>query len=219
MHAGAGPTAAEIVKKSSEIEGGDDSISRLSFRFKKSDGTERKLVYTMAWKEYGGREGVNDKVIFFSESSERHSHHDQNDDFAHSVLTEVDLAPRKPDLDEHTLLKDEVFNGHDDFVVESVPKSVSRDYPYQKTRRWITRDNFLPERIDYYDPTGLLIKRQTITWKRIGKDWVWKQVVGENLITDERTVLDITDIKLNSGLKDEVFSARTMRLGKDSIVP
>jgi hypothetical protein len=255
VHAGAGPTAAEIVKKSSEIEGGDDSISRLSFRFKKSDGTERKLVYTMAWKEYGGREGVNDKVIFFSEyppddrgksfmiwmyahkrpdewmylpelrmvrkvtPSERHSHHDQNDDFAHSVLTEVDLAPRKPDLDEHTLLKDEVFNGHDDFVVESVPKGVSRDYPYQKTRRWITRDNFLPERIDYYDPTGLLIKRQTITWKRIGKDWVWKQVVGENLITDERTVLDITDIKLNSGLKDEVFSARTMRLGKDSIVP
>lgn len=255
LPAGAGPSAAEIVKKSSEIEGGDDSIARLSFRFKKPNGMERKLVYTMVWKEYGGRGGVDDKVIFFNEyppddrgksfmvwmyetkrpdewmylpelrmvrkvtPSQHHNHHDQDDDFAHSVLTQVDLAPREPDLDKHTLLKDDVVNGHDDFVVESVPKNVSQDYPYQKTRRWITRDNFLPERIDYYDPTGHLIKRQTIAWKRIGKDWVWKQVVGENLITDERTVLDITDIKLNSGLKDEVFSARTMRLGKDSIVP
>ena len=255
LNAEAGPSAAEIVKKAYDIVGGDDSISRLSFSFKKSNGTERRLVYTMVWKEFSGRDDVDDKVIFFSEyppddrgksfmiwvydnkradewmylpelrmvrkvtPSEHHSHHDKNDDFAHSVLTQVDLVPRNPDLDKQTLLEDEMLNGHDDFVVESVPKRASQDYPYQKTRRWITRDNFLPERIDYYDSTGVLIKRQTIAWQQIGKDWVWKRVMGENLITDERTVLDITDIKLNSGLKDEVFSARTMRLGKDSIVP
>ena len=245
--------ATEIVKKSNNVEGGDDSISRLSFTFKSPDKADKKLIYTMVWKEYAGHDDVDDKAIFFSEyppddkdksfmvwvydnkkndewmylpelrmvrkvtPSEHHGHHDQEDDFSHSVLTQVDLVPREPDLDKHIRLKDDELAGHPDFVIESVPKHASDDYPYQKTRRWITQDNFLPERIDYYSPAGALIKRQTIKWQKIGTAWVWEQVVGENLITNEKTVLDISDIKLNSGLQDEVFSARTMRLGIDSI--
>ena len=253
LSAVAEPTATEIVNKSSEIEGGDDSMSRLSFTISRPDGADRKLIYTMVWKEYAGRDDVDDKVIFFSEyppddkgksfmvwvydnkkndewmylpelrmvrkvtPSAHHGHHDQEDDFAHSVLTQVDLVPREPDLDTHTRLKDEELAGHLDFVIESVPKHAGDDYPYQKTRRWITQDNFLPERIDYYSPAGALIKRQTLKWQKIGTAWAWEQVVGENLITKEQTVLDISAIKLNSGLQDDIFSARTMRLGIDSI--
>ncbi len=253
MDASAGLSAAEIVNKADAVEGGDDSISRLNFTFKNPGKTERKLIYTMVWKEYAGHEHVDDKAIFFSEyppddkgksfmvwvydnkkadqwmylpelrmvrkvtHSDHHGHHDQEDDFARSVLTQVDLVPREPDLDHHTRLKDEEVDGRSDFVIESVPKHAGDDYPYQKTRRWITQDNFLPERIDYYSPAGALFKRQTIKWQKIGTAWVWERVVGENLITNDQTVLDISDIKLNSGLQDEVFSARTMRLGKDSI--
>lgn len=255
VHAAAALTAADIVKKSSEIEGGDDSISRLSFTFSSAEGAEKKLRYTMVWKDFAGRDDVDYKVIFFNEyppddkgksfmmwvyghkkadewmylpelrmvrkvtHSAHHGHHDEEDDFAHSVLTQVDLVPRKPDLDDHTLLEPEEMDGHPDFVVESVPKKASDEYPYQKTRRWITHDDFLPERIDYYGPAGAPIKRETIKWKKLGKAWVWQRVVGEDLVTKARTVLDISDIKLNSGLSDEVFSARTMRLGKDSIAP
>jgi Outer membrane lipoprotein-sorting protein len=249
-----GLTADEIMKKSNEVQGGHDSISRLSFNFQKTKGVDKKLVYTMVWKEYSGRNDVNDKMIFFSEyppadkgksfmiwiydnkkpdewmylpelrmvrkvtHSEHHGHHDEEDDFAHSVLTQVDLVPREPGADNHTLLKDDELEGHIDYVVESVPKVASKNYPYQKTRRWITQDNILPERIDYYGAEGGLVKRQTIKWKKIGNDWVWEQVVGEDLVTHERTVLDISDIKLNNGFKDETFSDRTMRLGKDSII-
>lgn len=247
-------TAAEIVDKANGIEGGDDSISRLSFTFHQPDGSEKKLIYTMVWKEYAGRNDVDDKVIFFSEyppddkgksfmvwvyenrkndewmylpelrmvrkvtHGEHHSHHDEEDDFAHSVLTQVDLVPREPGLDDHSLLEGEEINGHSDYVVESTPKQPSKNFPYQKTHRWISKDNFLPERIDYYGQSGTAIKRQTIKWEKIGDAWVWEQVVGEDLKTGERTVLDISDIQLNTGLKDDVFSARTMRLGRDSIV-
>ena len=148
---------------------------------------------------------------------ESHHHNDKEDDFARSVLTQVNLVPREPDLDDHILLKDEDLNGHSDYVVESTPKQDSKNFPYQKTRRWISKDNFLPERIDYYGKDGELEKRQTIKWKRIGEAWVWEQVVGVDLVTNDRTVLDITDVRLNTGLKDEIFSARSMRLGKDSI--
>lgn len=246
-------TGEEIVEKANAVEGGADSISRLSFSIYKPDGSEKKLIYTMVWKEYGGKDGVDDKVIFFSEyppddkgksfmswvyenkkndewmylpelrmvrkvtHGEAHRHHDAEDDFANSVLTQATLVPREPGLDKHARLKDEELDGHSDYVVESEPKQADQNYPYQKTRSWITKDSFLPERTDYFGKSGEAEKRQTTKWKRIGEAWVWQRVVGEDLKTHSRTVLDISDIRLNNGLKDEVFTARTMLLGKDSI--
>ena len=67
MSAGAELGAGDIVKKSDAVEGGDDSISRLSFTFKSTDKADRKLIYTMVWKEYAGHDDVDDKAIFFSE--------------------------------------------------------------------------------------------------------------------------------------------------------
>jgi hypothetical protein len=249
------PTAAEIVTKSYEINGGEDSISRLTFTFSKADGTEKKLVYTMAWKKYPSDNDVHDKVIFFSEyppddngksymiwvsanrekqddewmylpelrmvrkvtHNESHRHSDKEDDFAHSVLTQVNLVPRRPGLDNHSLIDEENVDGHSDYVIESVPKQASKSFPYQKIRRWITEKDFLCERIDYYGETGEVTIRQGIQWKKIGDAWVWQKVVGSNLQTNDRTELDISDIRVNNGFKDEVFTARSLRLGKDSI--
>ena len=247
-------TAPEIVTKARNVKGGDDTISRLTFTFHKPDGSEKKVVYTMAWKDYGGKDDVDHKVIFFNEyppddngksymiwiydnrqddewmylpelrmvrkvtHDESHHHNDKEDVFANSVLTQVNLLPRDPNLDDHKLLGEDEVNGHTDYVVESVPKQANKNFPYQKTRRWIAKDNFLTERIDYYDDTGNVLLRQTTKWKKIGDAWVWEQVVGVNPKNDARTVLDISDIRVNNGLKDEAFSARTMRLGEDSIM-
>lgn len=246
--------AAEIVAKAHDLEGGEDSISRLSFSLQRRDGSEKKLVYTMVWKEYEGKDDVDDKVIFFSEfppddkgksfmvwvyedktpdewmylpelrmvrkvtHSEGHRHNDEDDDYAHSVLSQVVLVPRDPGLDNHTLLGSEEIDGHSAYVVDSVPKQASKNYPYGKTRRWISKDNFLTERADFYGETGAVEKRLTTKWKRIGDAWVWEQVVGVDLRTKDRTVLDISDVRLNNNLDDEVFSARTLRLGKDSVL-
>ena len=247
-------SAAEIAAKVYNLEGGEDSISRLSFSLQRPDGSEKKLIYTMVWKEYEGKDDVDDKAIFFSEfppddkgksfmvwvydnkspdewmylpelrmvrkvtHSEGHRHHDEDDDYAHSVLTQVVLVPRDPGLDTHTLVGSEEIDGSSAYVVDSVPKQASKNYPYGKTRRWISKDNFLPERTDYYGESGAVEKHLTIKWKRIGDAWVWEQVVGVDLRTKDRTVLDISDIRLNNELEDEVFSARTMRLGKDSVM-
>ena len=252
----AGPTAEEIVGKAYAINGGDDSTSRLTFDLHKADGSERKLVYTMAWKKYPPGSDVSNKVIFFNEyppddkgksymiwvSADRqkqddewmylpelrmvrkithdqsHRHKDKEDDFARSILTQTNLVPRNPELDQHKLLHEEPLNGHNDYVVESVPKRVDKLYPYSKTRRWISKDNFLPERIDYYGENGKVELQQTFKWKNIGDAWVWEQVVAVSPSTGDKTVLDISDIRLNNHLSDEVFSSRSMRLGKDSLM-
>lgn len=61
------PSVEEIVKKSFEIYGGDDSISKLTFSFRQPDASERKLIYTMLWKDYKGKDGFTTKMIFFKE--------------------------------------------------------------------------------------------------------------------------------------------------------
>jgi hypothetical protein len=250
------PSAAEIVNRSNEVDGGNDSISRLTFTFHKANGSEKKLVYTMAWKKYSGASDIHDKVIFFSEyplydvgksymiwvsansekqddewmylpelrmvrkvtHDESHHHSDKEDDFAQSVLMQINLVPRKPDLDNHSLFGKDTVDGHDDYVVDSIPKQASKNFPYQKTRRWISVSDFLCERIDYYDGAGNPAMSQTIQWKKVGNAWVWERVVGTNLKSEDRTVLDISDIHINNNLTNEMFSARTMRLGKDILM-
>jgi outer membrane lipoprotein-sorting protein len=60
-------SAAEIVRKSSEIHGGNASISTLTFTFQEPNVRERELAYTMLWKDYKGQDGITTKMIFFKE--------------------------------------------------------------------------------------------------------------------------------------------------------
>jgi len=146
-----------------------------------------------------------------------HRHKDKEDEFARSLLTQVNLVPRDPTLDHHTLLEDETFEAHADFVVDSVPKQITKTFPYGKTRHWINQETFVPDRVNYYTADGHVVLVQTFKWQKVGDAWVWEQVVGAKPKSEERTVLDVSDIRINNQLSDEVFSSRSMRLGKDSL--
>lgn len=257
--AGAGPLSAaelsvdDIVTKAYQVDGGRDGVSRLSFTFNKPNLPEKKLVYTMVWKLYGGKDGVDIKLLFFSEfppddrgkgfmayiyddgrmndhwmylpelrmvrkmSHADHQHAHEDDDFAHSVLTGADLIPRRPGADHHELVGEEVVDGKAYYVITSVPKQPTADYLYSRTVRWISKDNFLTELIEYYRGDKLE-KNERIKWKQIDDHWVWERVVGELPKDGSRTVLDISDIRINLGLGDGVFSARSLRNGVEAVL-
>lgn len=130
-----------------------------------------------------------------------------------SDLRASDMNPRGAGLDEHSLLKEEVIGAKRYFVVESVPRDPDEDYPYSKIVRWISADDFLTDKIDYYDRDGRLLKKQTIAWKQIGDAWVWQKVVIANVQADTQTTLNLTDIQVNQGLKDSLFTERMMEQG------
>jgi len=60
-------------------------------------------------------------------------------------------------------------------------------------------------------------KQQEIKWERRGNAWVWSRVSGLQAKNGARTLLEISDIRVNLGLKDDVFSARSLRLGIESL--
>ncbi len=73
------------------------------------------------------------------------------------------------------------------------------------------------ERLDYYDEAGKLLKKQAISWKKVSGVWVWEKVVMTNVVKSSQTVLTFSDIRIGSGLSDNIFSERSMKAGLASI--
>lgn len=61
------PDAEAIITRAYELRRVDDQIATLTFTFSAPDKDEQRLVYTMVWKNMKGRDGYDDKTIFFTE--------------------------------------------------------------------------------------------------------------------------------------------------------
>lgn len=250
--AASGLSAGEIVRRAAEITGGEDAVARLDFTFSQPKQAARRLGYIMAWKRYGGENGLDSKVLFFSDFPpddkgkaylgwiyvpESHKEHDQwmylpelrmvrkmthvhhqhaheDDDFGRSVLKHDDLMPRSPQLDKHVLYGEgEGEGGTRYYIIESTPRERNASFPYGKVLQWVSKDNFLTERLDYFDLNGSEIKRQIIKWQRVGDSWMWRRVVGTDLKTQAETILEVSEAKVDRGLPDSLFTTRKLPLG------
>ena len=144
--------------------------------------------------------------------------HAKQEEFAPSELRQYDLMPRHPEYDTQQLIGSEKVGNVDCYVIQSIPKPNAEEaYPYSKVVKWISKDNFLPLRVDYYNEHGKLTKQQMTKWKKIGKAWVWEEVKGGNTFTGNQTTLTVSDIQINVGLTDESFSKRAMQLGIEGV--
>lgn len=253
-------TATEILKQSYGAHGGNDSVSTLTFTFMEPNERERKLAYTMLWKDYKGKDGITTKMIFFKEyppadkgiaymtwmyspelnqdddewlylpelrtvrklskkigEQGEHNENDKDSEFSKSVLHRTQLVPRPPQLDTCKLVRTDKIDGKEYYVIERMPKTNDSEYPYIKTINWISKNNFLLNKIDYIGMNGKLAIHQNIKWQKIGDNWVWDEVKATDRETGNTTVLKVTDVRINTGMDDEAFTKRVMKLGIDSL--
>ena len=144
---------------------------------------------------------------------------DQGDSFLNSELTYADVTQRSVDEDTHKLLGVKELGGLQFYVVESTPRESSPLYSkriqwFNKTPDWEDCSNV---RIDYYNPKGALLKEQFIKWQRVGRAWVWDRVLVRNVQTLHASIFLITDVKINTGITDNVFSELTLRIGPSAL--
>jgi hypothetical protein len=161
---------------------------------------ELRLVRRMV-HGHGGREDMSTMI-----------HEDQNDEFAISQLNREELMPRWPGLDEHRLLGMDQVDGEPVYMVQSTPRD-PKTSSYGKRIQWITRDDALPVRIEYYDEDMTLLKTEMLTWRRVGDAWLWDRVTAVNNVTGARTTLEQTEVRVNLGLPDSLFTKRALTLG------
>jgi len=139
---------------------------------------------------------------------------DPGDSFLNSDLTYADVGQRPLTVDRHSFLGIKSVQGLDFYQVESVPLDQS---VYSKRIQWFLKsegwDDCVSARIDYFGKDGVLSKIQFNKWQQVNGAWVWDRVLVRNMITGNVSIFVVGDVDVNIGLKDALFSERTLRLG------
>lgn len=88
----------------------------------------------------------------------------KKDSFVGSDFSYGDILPPVVDTYRHTLLRSEVLDGEETYVIESVPatEQIKKDYGYSKYVVWIRKNNFMEKKVEYFDVSGRPLKTQVI---------------------------------------------------------
>ncbi len=236
------PTGLEIMTRVDQLDDGDDQSSKAIYTLINRRGQKRIRHTVRFWKDYDGKKGYDSKMVtffqsppdvkgtgFLSWSYENESKDDdqwlflpalrkvrrisagnKNDYFMGSDFTYDDMGDRKVSEDTHKLVKSEAYNNVDCYVVESIPKKKGM---YSKRLTWVEKKNALIQKVDYFDRKDRFLKTLIMKWQRVKGLWTWKRGEMRNHLTKHATLIDVTAVRINTGLKDRAFTERTLKRG------
>ncbi|NPA35722.1 MAG: outer membrane lipoprotein-sorting protein [Chlorobi bacterium] len=91
-----------------------------------------------------------------------------------------------------------------DYVLELKPKNSEIDY--SRLLVYVNKSNYYPDKIVYFDKKGSKLKEADYKYKKIGNYWVADVITMINVKKNHKTVIKMTNIKINQGLKDSDFT-------------
>lgn len=202
---------------------GEQRVRTLQQFMKNDSKMEKKIMYFvspadvrntsfMNWSYTDGRS--DDQWIYLPalRRTRRISSDNKSDYFMGSDFTYDDLGDRHPDQDNHTLLREEVVDGKECYVVESKPKDNS--YTYSKVITWVMKDNLLGLKREFYDDRGRLLKELAIKeYEKIDGFWTILETQMHNVQRDHKTIMRFNEVKVNQGIPDSRFTERMMTQG------
>jgi outer membrane lipoprotein-sorting protein len=144
----------------------------------------------------------------------------KKDSFVGSDFSYGDILLPVVDAYTHTLLRTEVLDGEDCYVIESVPatEQIKKDYGYAKKISWIRKANFMEKKVEYYDVTGRLLKTQTVPEVKevdpaAHKWWATRREMV-NHQTGHRTLIVFEKVDAQAAVSDEFFTTRYLEREK-----
>lgn len=183
-----GPSAEEIVRKSSEVDKLPNWKSKNTMRLI-SKGSSERIRESVNYNKLDKNGHDTMRLIRFVAPADIkgtniliHEHRDSSDDiwtylpsikkvrrlvagnkkdsFIGTDFSYTDIVTPKVQDYSHTLLRKEPLNGIQCFVIESVPRTeeIKKNTGYSKTITWIRTDNFVRIKSELYDPSGALYK-------------------------------------------------------------
>lgn len=218
-----------------------DQTAQVLFNVVGADGTEKKSVLRLYWKNYYGKDDLNSKSLLVTEMPA----HDKGEKFLlwerpgdkqadiwlylpelrqvrriqsgghHHHDKEDDSELLFEDMQQRPVEKDEHRLMADDQVRGDscyVIESRLNGHPfYSKKIVYISKNEGTIRRIDYFSDEGTLLKTQWIDWQKIGESFVWKASQIINAKTSRKTYIELSNVKVNVGLSDDQFSERALR--------
>ena len=234
------PGGQEIMEKVYHNPSGDDVEGRLTMTLINRQGERRVRNLQQYTKDFGD---VEKRIMFFLSPADvqgtsfmNWSYADGSDDdqwiylpalrrvlrissdgkgdyFMGSDFTYDDLGERHPDEDNHELTGEETIDGKACWVIESTPKDP--DYMYSKTVTWVMKDNYIGLKREFYDDRGRHLKTLAIKdYDQINGFWTILETEMKNVQRDHTTHMQFSDVKINQGIPDRMFTERNMMLGQ-----
>jgi outer membrane lipoprotein-sorting protein len=108
----------------------------------------------------------------------------------------------------------DAFDGVTCAVIELVPRG--RDYEYARFVLWLDREDSTFRKIELYDKkTSELAKTLTLAgFETVGRVPTPHRIEMTNFKKGTKTILEISDVRYDRGLGDDVFTERTLERGK-----
>ncbi len=226
----------EVAKKVYDRYDGDDAFFLMDMKLINRKGKEKKRELKIYVKDYSG---LNRTLIVFTSPKDikgtaflsietpegediqylylpdlgrprRIVSSQKKNRFVNTDYTYEDMERRKPEKDDHKILKEDVLLGRDCYVLESVPKPGTSQYG--KRVSWIDKESYLVLAVDFYDPKGKKVKEfRALKVEEIDGIWTITESVMHDLRKRHKTKMNAREVKYNQGLKDEIFTVRGMK--------
>ncbi len=234
------PGAEEVMQKSFEsLYRSDDQRGTLTFTVINPSGVTKKTIMNLYWKNYRGRDGFLSKSLLITEFPTHlkgegflvweHAGKEAPDLWLYlpelrQVRRVQPLPPDDPITGSDILFEEmrqnrppprgivleEEFRGVPCWVVETPGRS---EGPYGKVRHWISKEDFMILQAEYFDKGDRIEKNQKTQWQKIGGFHVWKKTEMTNSRTGRRTIIEFSEVIVNGGLRDDLFTDRALRRG------
>ncbi len=131
----------------------------------------------------------------------------KSQNFMGSDFTYDDMGERNIDDYDYTLFREDSYDGHHVLVVEGIAIN-PQEASYSKVISLIRDDIWMPVQVEYYDLRGDLEKVQTNSRiEEIDGYWAVTKMEMENIQTNHSTIVEMTQIELNKGVPEEVFTS------------
>lgn len=168
-----------------------------------------KGMVFMVWKNI---KGDDDRWLYLPaiDLVKRVSATDKRTSFAGSHFTYEDVSGRDPLDDTHELLPEETLNNKPVYAIRNTPKDPAAvEFSYYKTL--VDKVNFIPLRGEYFDRSGRLYK--TVSVEEVKDVDGIPTVMRARVVEKGRgeTTVEFTGVRYNIGLKDNLFTERSLR--------
>lgn len=99
------------------------------------------------------------------------------------------------------------------YILELIP--VDEDSKYSKIIVTQNKENFYPEKMEFYDQMNRKFKEATYEYEKIGKYWNARQVIMADLSKQHMTKIILKDVKFDQGIPDEEFTVEKLAPDED----
>lgn len=203
---------------------GNQRVREIKQFVKSVKGGEKKIMFFlspadvkntsfMTWS-YDDASKSDDQWIYLPalKKVKRISSDSKGDYFMGSDFTYDDLGDRHPTDDTHTILREEVVNGEETIVIESVPKD--EEYMYSRTVTWVIKDTWIGLKKEFYDEDDELLKILSVEGqKSFGDVIILTKVKMDNVQRNQFTIMEFSDVQIDNGIPNNKFSERMMKRG------